>query len=101
MNSPENNIITVQTHKEITRLYKHFLEIIEDIRNQCPDCLPQERYEHIRKRVLDNGNESARQLLAFLDYFDFTINKNKVEEAANQRRVVKKVAISSALIEKT
>lgn len=99
--NPEDNLIKIQADKEITRLYKHFLEIVEDIRNQCPDCLTQERYEHIRKRVLDSGNETARQVVAFLEYFDFAINKQKVEEAASQRRITKKVAISNALIEKT
>jgi len=96
--NPEDNLIKIQTDKEITRLYKHFLEIVEDIRNQCPDCLTQDRYEHIRKRVLDSGNESARQLVAFLEYFDFSINKDKVENAMNQRKVAKKVVTSAPLI---
>jgi hypothetical protein len=96
--NPEDNLIKIQTDKEITRLYKHFLEIIEDIRNQCPDCLNQERYEHIRKRVLDSGNETARQLVSFLEYFDFAINKQKVEEAASQRKIIKKVVTSSPLV---
>jgi hypothetical protein len=95
--NPEDNLIKIQTDKEITRLYKHFLEIVEDIRNQCPDCLSQDRYEHIRKRVLDSGNESARQLVAFLEYFDFAINKEKVENATNQRKIIKKVVTSSPL----
>ena len=97
MNTPENNLIVIQTNKEITRLYKHFLEIIEDIRSQHPDCLTQERYEHIRKRVLDEGNECNRQLLNFLDFFDFTINTAKVEESAKQKRVVKKFITNSII----
>jgi hypothetical protein len=96
--NPEDNLIKIQTDKEITRLYKHFLEIVEDIRNQCPECLSQDRYEHIRKRVLDSGNETARQLIAFLEYFDFVINKQKVEESANKRQITKKVVTSSPLI---
>lgn len=98
MNAPENNIITIHTHKEITRLYKHFLETIEDIKIQCPDCLTQEKYEHIRKRILDNGNETCRQIINFLDFFDFSINTAKVEEAATQKRVVKKFVTCSPII---
>ncbi len=97
MNKPENNLIVIQTNKEITRLYKHFLEIIEDIRNEHPECLTQERYEHIRKRVLDEGNECNRQLINFLDFFDFTINTEKVEEAAKQKRIVKKFVTNSII----
>lgn len=96
--NPEDNLIKIQTDKEITRLYKHFLEIIEDIRNQCPECLNQDRYEHIRKRVLDSGNETSRQLVAFLEYFDFSINKERVQDAMNQRKVIKKVVTSAPLV---
>lgn len=115
MNTPENNLITVFTHKEITLLYKTFLEVIEDLRNdnqimlgkvagKCGESysqdinfFTQEKYEQIRKRILDQGNECSRRLINFLDFFDFVIDKNKVEEAAKQKRVTtKKVIISSA-----
>ena len=116
MQSPENDIIAIQTHKEITRLYKIFLEIVEDIRNEnqimtdkiSKVCDPelvnhvnyftQEKYDQVRKRVLDHGNDTARQLLNFLDYFDFAINKEKVRAAADQRKVFKKVIVSSPFI---
>jgi hypothetical protein len=98
MQNPENNLIIIQTHKEITRLYKHFLEIIEDIRVEHPECLTKEKYEHIRKRVLDTGNECQRQMLNFLDFFDFTINKDKVEESAKQKKVVKKFITSNPIV---
>ncbi len=54
------------------------------------------KYEQIRKRVLDQGNECSRKLLGFLDYFDFIINKEKVEDTARQKRTVttKKVIVS-------
>lgn len=108
MQTPENNLITVQTSKEITRLYKSFLEIIEDIRTdhdemikklplnptivdiQKINYLTQVKYEHIRKRVLDSGNECSRQILNFLEFFDFSINKEKVEAVAQQKKIVRK-----------
>jgi hypothetical protein len=116
MNSPENNLITVFTAKEITSLYKLFLEIIEDLEADNRAMLgkiaektsPQvaadinyftrEKYEQIRKRVLDNGNETSRKLLSFLDFFEFTINAQKVEDAAKLKRsIVKKIIISSPI----
>lgn len=111
MNTPENNLLTVVTHQEVTSLYKTFLEIVEDIRYdtqimmskitaQCgPEFAQQinfftpEKYEHIRKRVLDKGNECERKLLSLLDFFEFIINKEKIEEAAKQKRTITKKVI--------
>ena len=116
MNTPENNLITVFTHKEVTLLYKTFLEVIEDLRSDHQimlsklaikggdefakniDFFTSAKYEQIRKRILDQGNECSRRLIAFLDFFEFVINKEKVEDAAKQIRVVtKKVIISSVM----
>lgn len=109
----DNSLISLQTHKEVTRLYKSFLELVEDIRNDHDsmvkkisdkfgepaarelDYFTQSKYEQIRKRVLDNGNESARQILNFLDFYDFSINKDKLEIAVAQRKIIKKFTTSS------
>jgi hypothetical protein len=115
-NSPENNLITVFASKEIKSLYKTFLELVEDLKNdqkimldkvaaQCGEkfahdinSFTPEKYEQVRKRILDSGNECSRRLLNFLDFFDFIINKEKVESAARENRVVtKKVIISPAI----
>jgi hypothetical protein len=113
--SPENDLITVQTSKEITNLYKTFLQILEDVKNNneillkkveektSPDFARQinfftpEYYNQLRKRILDNGNDTERYLLNFLDYFDFSINQVKVKEAASHRKVVKKFVTSMPL----
>ena len=116
MNTPENNLITVFVHKEIATLYKTFLEIIEDMQKDQQimldkvaeksgkefvrdiNCFSPEKYEQIRKRVLDQGNEQSRKIINFLDFFEFIINKNKVEEAAKQKRtIVKKVIINGTI----
>lgn len=116
MNTPENNLITVFTHKEVALLYKTFLEVIEDLRNdnqimlakvaeKCGEQFARDinfftsdKYEQLRKRILDQGNECSRRLINFLDFFEFIINKEKVEEAAKQRRVTtKKVIINGAV----
>lgn len=115
MKSPEDNLISVQSHKEVTRLYKSCLEILEDLKNDHEIMLKkiadkngqefadainffnQAKYEQIRKRILDHGNESLRQIDAFLEFFDCIINKERVEEAAKQRKVVKKFVINSEI----
>lgn len=116
MNTPENNLITVFTHKEVTLLYKTFLEIIEDLRGDTQAMIRKiaekhgeayaqdinfftpEKYEQLRKRILDQGNECSRRLLAFIDFFDFIINKEKVEEAAKQKRITTKKVITSPIV---
>lgn len=115
MNNPENNLITVVTSKEITLLYKTFLEVIEDIEKDNKIMLDKiatktspefaqdinyftpEKYERLRKRILDSGNECSRRLIQFLDFFEFIINKDKVAEAAKQRHVIKKFITSSPI----
>ena len=98
MKNVEDNLISVQIHKEITLLYKDFLEIIEDLRLNNPS-ISVEQYEHLRKRVLDKGNDKIRNIISFLDFFEFIINKEKVEEAAKQKRqIIKKVVISGPLM---
>lgn len=113
MASPEDNLITVFTNKEITTLYKSFFEIIEDLKvdhntlmkkindknghefASTIDYFTPEKYEQIRKKILDQGNECSRKILSFLEYFDSVINVKRVEEAAkNKRTTTKKIIIN-------
>ena len=113
----ENNLLSVFTAKEITSLYKTFLEILEDLQNDHKIMMEKvvlktdesfasqinyftpAKYEQVRKRILDNGNESSRRLLQFLDFFEFTIDSKKLEDAAKQKRqIFKKVVMSSPTI---
>lgn len=71
---------------------KHGTEYARDI-----DNFTQDKYEQVRKRILDNGNECLRQMNQFLDFFDFQINKEKVEKAASQKRIVKKFITSGPI----
>jgi hypothetical protein len=116
MDIPENNLVALQTHKEITHLYKSFLEILENIKQQHETMLKkasinvdedylkdinyftQEFHDQVRKRILDHGNDSSRALLGFLDYFDFQINTIKLQQAADKQKVVKKMVINSPLL---
>lgn len=119
MKNPEDNLISVMTNKEITRLYKTLLEIIEDLQkdhqimlakisdkngkefSEAVNYFTQAKYEQIRKRILDSGNECDRNLLNFLSFFDSTINVQRVNEAAQHdasRIIYKKTIYSPPVI---
>lgn len=109
----ENNLITVFTSKEITGLYKTFLELLEDLQKDHQILVQKleqidpktihlinyftpDKYDQLRKRVLDSGNETSRKLLQFLEFFDFTINSEKVSEAAKQKRTIVKKFVTNS-----
>lgn len=84
----EDNLISLQIDKEITSLFKTYLEELEQLR------LDPEKHDALRKKILDHGNDTIRNILIFLSYFDFQINTQKVEEAAKQKTYYKKTIIS-------
>ena len=116
MKHPEDNLIDITTDKEIKKLYKTFLEIIEEIQrdhqlmmkrisekggeefSRYIDCFTPERYEQIRKRVLDSGNECNRNLIQFLSFFDSVVNVQRLNEAAQQRIISRRTIISPPVI---
>lgn len=116
MKSPEDNLIAVTTGKEITKLYKTLLEIIEDLQKDheimiqkvadktdiefasAINYFTKSKYEQIRKRILDNGNECDRNINNFLSFFDSAINVQRVNEAAQNRVIYKKTMISQPII---
>jgi len=86
-------LVSTESKRLVTRIFKHSLMVLEDLRYQhlasvkeLKDLNPQEleslnyldftRYSLLRKRILDNGNESIRDLENFLENFEFKL-KNK------------------------
>ena len=86
-------LVSSESKRLVTKIFKHSLMVIEDLRLQHSEALrelekltPKEieslnyldftRYSLLRKRILDNGNESIRDLENFLDNFAFKL-KNK------------------------
>lgn len=57
-----------QQRRKITNLYKQFLYILEDIRDE--QGVRPEVYEKARKRILDHGNDAIRELEENLEKFD-------------------------------
>jgi|TARA_Y100000289_G_scaffold19707_1_gene19021 hypothetical protein len=87
-------LLEFQVNRNITRLYKSFLTIIEDIQDQHDnhfhklklalpndtelinqaDYLDESRMEFLRKQVLDQGNDVRREIVGQLEKFNLTIN---------------------------
>lgn len=45
---------------KVNALYKSFLIIIEDLRDD-DRCISEEKFQKIRKRILDSGNDCIRE----------------------------------------
>jgi hypothetical protein len=89
MDTPENNLIKIQVEKEIKYLFKYYLEIIEQLN------LDPAQHDILRKKVLDHSNDTIRELLQFLAFFDFKVNVEKLNEASQNRVIYKKTIISA------
>lgn len=58
-----------QIKREVTTLYKNFLQIVENIRDERY-TISNSTFDFIRKRVLDDGNSASRNLIGHLDKVD-------------------------------
>ena len=52
--------ISFQNKRKVVNLYKNFLILIEDLREDGYN-ISEEKYQRLRKRVLDSGNDAIRQ----------------------------------------
>ena len=78
----EDNLIKITVEKEIKALFKYYLNLLEQLN------LDETKHNLIRKQILDSSNETLRDLLQFLSYFDFTINAQRVENAAHKKEII-------------
>jgi predicted esterase YcpF (UPF0227 family) len=69
-----NGFIVSAITREVKKLYLSFLYTTEDLVKSGK--LSEEDFAHLRKRILDYGNNTIRNLEEHLDNFDFTF-KNK------------------------
>ena len=65
--SPEN-FINFQSKRKILNLCKTFLILLED--SGAEKCLDKDKYQQVRKRVLDHGNDAIRELEEHLSNFN-------------------------------
>ena len=94
--SPDEEIKELLVHqitRIITKLFKNQLTLLEDVQSEHKsslkrvedlvsedfikmiDFLDGERYGHYRKKVLDSGNESIREIERLLESFEIKIKK--------------------------
>jgi hypothetical protein len=68
----EKDFLKFQVTRKVTNLYKNFLFILEDLQEEDYN-ISDESYKRSRKRVLDYGNDSIREIEEYLDKFDIRL----------------------------
>jgi hypothetical protein len=93
MDSSEKTVLKAQLDRIVRRLWKDFLVIADDIRQdhlavlsemkQFPpellvrwNYLDLPKYSRIRKKVLDQGNDALREMEAILEHFEVSLDNN-------------------------
>jgi hypothetical protein len=90
------DIISFQVHRNIVNLYKRYFEITEDLLREhkafisklqdtelnsanikSVDYFTDEKYDCIRKRILDSGNDCVREIEKALEFVDITLKENE------------------------
>lgn len=71
MNLDLNKFVSVFLQKEIKKLYLSFLYSLEDLRND--NCISEDQFIKLRKRVLDHGNNCYRNIQEQLDSLDIKL----------------------------
>ena len=93
--NPVRDIISFQIHRNITNLYKKYFEISEDLLEEHKlfiarlkslndsskvdliDYFTEEKYNNIRKKILDAGNDSIREIEKALEFVDIKIKEDE------------------------
>jgi len=90
------DIISFQVHRNIINLYKGYFVITEDLLREHKaflsklqdgtlddldigsiDYFTNEKYDHIRKRILDHGNDCLREIEKALEFVDITLKEDE------------------------
>jgi len=66
------DFVKFQVRRKVTNLYKNFLFILEDMGSEESE-LTEESYQHYRKRILDHGNDTIREIDECLDNLEIKI----------------------------
>jgi len=70
--SKERDYLSFQIRRKVTNLFKNFFIILEDLSKENPS-ISQEKYNQLRKRVLDYGNDTIRELEEDLKQFKINL----------------------------
>ena len=60
------NFLSFQMQRKVKTLYKQFLFMLEDISADGYD-IQEEDFQRYRKRILDHGNDTSRELEEYLE----------------------------------
>lgn len=70
-NNPPRDLLVYQVSREFISLSKYFLILLEDLREQ--NIIGEDEFSKYRKKILDSGNDSIRNLSSFIDKFDIKL----------------------------
>ena len=65
------DFLRFQVNRKVTNLYKNFLFMVEDLYDSGE--ISEESFQRLRKRVLDYGNDTIREIEENLDNFEFKL----------------------------
>ena len=68
----EKEFLQFQVQRKVVSLYKSFLFILKDLEAQGYD-IDEDMYQRCRKRVLDQGNDTIREIEDYLNNFDIRL----------------------------
>ena len=68
----EKEFLQFQVQRKVVSLYKSFLFILEDLKAQGYD-IDEDMYQRCRKMVLDQGNDTIREIEDYLNNFDIRL----------------------------
>jgi hypothetical protein len=95
INVDPKEYVLFQLHRNVISLYKRYLNLIEDLQEEHVNMLnklnkkidldtlknldyfDENKYNYIRKRILDLGNETTRELEKSFEYLEVKIKKNE------------------------
>jgi len=96
MKNKERELLEFQVHRGIVNLYKSFLDMVEKLGhdhdqefNKLKKTIPEKyhgilnqaeylddaRLNYLRKKILDTGNDSRREILEYMQNFDINFKK--------------------------
>jgi hypothetical protein len=118
-NENYDGIVHNFVQKSITRLFKSFLDINNEIKveheimlgkvssktskdfTENIDYFTTQKSEYFRKKILDSGNECIREIDCLLEAFDMNLNEKKLEKYLNSKKIIKTRIFSGTTITRT
>lgn len=70
--SKEKDYLSFQVRRKVTSLFKNYFIILEDLVRENPS-ISQEKYNQIRKRILDYSNDTIREIEQDIEQFKISL----------------------------